>query len=102
MFIIYHSHTLVYLNAPYAIIVSKIIVFFQQTLKDVEHVYRDIAGFDMFYDEFKELCREAWKEKFTYFLINRLEVKNGKNTGFVMNLVRSIKSLIHKRIFFEN
>ena len=41
---------------------SNIIILFQQTLKDVEHLYRDIAGFDMSYDEFKSLCREAWKK----------------------------------------
>ena len=57
---------------------SNIIILFQQTLKDVEHIYRDIAGFDMSYDEFKSLCREAWKEKYNYLLINRLEDKNGK------------------------
>ena len=56
---------------------SNIIILFQQTLKDVEHIYRDIAGFDMSYDEFKSLCREAWKEKYNYFIINRLEDKNG-------------------------
>ena len=50
---------------------SNIIILFQQTLKDVEHIYRDIAGFDMSYDEFKSLCREAWKEKYNYLLINR-------------------------------
>ena len=57
---------------------SNIIILFQQTLKDVEHIYRDIAGFDMSHDEFKSLCREAWKEKYNYLLINRLEDKNGK------------------------
>ena len=56
---------------------SNIIILFQQTLKDVEHIYRDIAGFDMSYDEFKELCREAWRDKYNYLLINRLEDKNG-------------------------
>ena len=56
---------------------SNIIILFQQTLKDVEHIYRDIAGFDMSYDEFKELCREAWKEKYNYLFIKRLEDKNG-------------------------
>ena len=56
---------------------SNIIILFQQTLKDVEHIYRDIAGFDMSYEEFKELCREAWKEKYNYLLINRLEDKHG-------------------------
>ena len=47
MFIIYHSHTLIYLNAPYPI----------------------IPGFDMFYGEIKELCREAWQEKHNYLLL---------------------------------
>ena len=56
---------------------SNIIILFQQTLKDVEHIYRDIAGFDMSYDEFKSLCREAWRDKYNYLLINRLEDKNG-------------------------
>ena len=41
---------------------SNIIILFQQTLKDVEHIYRDNAGFDMSYEEFKQLCREAWKQ----------------------------------------
>ena len=56
---------------------SNIIFLFQQTLKDVEHIYRDIAGFDMSYEEFKELCREAWRERYNYLLISRLEDKNG-------------------------
>ena len=56
---------------------SNIIILFQQTLKAVEHIHRDIAGFDMSYEEFKSLCREAWNEKFNYLLINRLEDKNG-------------------------
>ena len=56
---------------------SNIIILFQQTLKDVEHIYRDIAGFDMSNDEFKSLCREAWRDNYNYLLINRLEDKNG-------------------------
>ena len=57
---------------------SNVIILFQQTLKDVQHIYTDIAGFDMSYDELKELCREAWRERYNYLLINRLEDKNGK------------------------
>ena len=57
---------------------SNIIILFQQTLKDVQHIYTDIAGFDMSYDEFKSLCKEAWRDKYNYLLINRLEDKNGK------------------------
>ena len=59
---------------------SNIIILFQQTLKDVQHIYTDIAGFHMSNDEFKELCREAWRERYNYLLINRLEDKNGKKT----------------------
>ena len=57
---------------------GNIIILFQQTLKDVQHIYTDIAGFDMSYDDFKELCREAWRERNNYLLINRLEGENGK------------------------
>ena len=56
---------------------SNIIILFQQTLKDVEHIYRDKAGFDMSNDEFKSLCREAWRDNYNYLLINRFEDKNG-------------------------
>ena len=58
MFIIYHGHTLIYIKEQNQK-QSKLLIVFQQTLKDVEHIYRDIAGFDMCYDEFKEECREA-------------------------------------------
>ena len=57
---------------------SNIIILFQQTLKDVENLYRDIAGFDMSYDEFKMLCREAWRDKYDYLEINRMENKKGE------------------------
>ena len=57
---------------------SNITILFQQTLKDVENIYRDIAGFDRSYEECKSLCREAWREKYNYLEINRLEDKNGQ------------------------
>ena len=57
---------------------SNIIILFQQTIEDVKHIYRDVAGFDMSYEEFKSLCREAWKEKYNYLEINMFEDKKGK------------------------
>ena len=56
---------------------SNIIILFQQTLKDVQHIYTDKAGFDMSYDEFKRLCKEEWRDKSNYLLLNRLKDKNG-------------------------
>ena len=50
---------------------SNKIILFIQTLKDVEHIYRDIAGYDMNYDEFKDLCRKSWEEDYNYICIDR-------------------------------
>ena len=45
---------------------SNKIILFNQTLKDIEHIYRDVAGYDMNYDEFKDLCRKSWDEGYNY------------------------------------
>ena len=47
------------------------IILFNQMLKDIEHVYRDVAGYDMNYDEFKDLCRKSWEEDYNYLYIDR-------------------------------
>ena len=46
-------------------------ILFKQTLKDIEHIYRDVAGYDMSYDEFKELCRKTWVEDYKCLCIDR-------------------------------
>ena len=46
-------------------------ILFNQTLKDIEHIYRDVAAYDMSYDEFKELCRKSWEEDYNYLCIDR-------------------------------
>ena len=50
---------------------SNKIILFNQTLKDMEHIYRDVAGFDMHYDELKELCRKSWEEDYNYLYFDR-------------------------------
>ena len=50
---------------------SNKIILFNQTLKDIEHIYRDVAGYDMSYDEFKELCRKSWEDDYNYLYIDR-------------------------------
>ena len=50
---------------------SNNINLFNQTLKDIEHIYRDVAGNDMNYDEFNELCRKSWEEDYNYLCIDR-------------------------------
>ena len=34
-------------------------------------MYRDVGGYDMSYDEFKELCRKSWEEDYNYLCIDR-------------------------------
>ena len=55
---------------------SNVIILFRQTLKDLQHLYSDIAGLDMSFNEFKGLCRGAWKEKDSYQEINIIEDEN--------------------------
>ena len=50
---------------------SNKIILFNQTLKDIEHIYRDVAGYDMNYDEFKDLCRKPWEDDYNYLCIDR-------------------------------
>ena len=55
---------------------SNKILLFNQTLKDIEHIYRDVAGYDMNYDEFKELCRKPGKEDYNYLCIDRYKQRD--------------------------
>ena len=52
------------------------LILFKQTLRDVQSMYYDIRAFDMIYDEFKEMCRVAWSEKFNYLCIDMTKNKN--------------------------
>ena len=41
-------------------------------------MYHDIGAFDMIYDEFREMCRVAWGEKFNYLYIDMIRKNEGK------------------------
>ena len=50
---------------------SNKIILFNQTLKDIEYLYGDVAGYEMNYDEFKEICRKSWEEDYKYLYTDR-------------------------------
>ena len=52
------------------------LILFKQTLGDVQGMYYDIGAFGMKYDEFKEMCRVAWCEKFNYLCIEMTKKKD--------------------------
>ena len=56
--------------------ISDRLILFKQTLRDVKSVYHDNGAFDMVNDEFKEMCGDAWSEKFNYLCINMTKNKN--------------------------
>ena len=67
-----------YLSQPYLDLPKRTIlnnsnkfILFSQTLKDIEQIYRDVAGYDMSYDEFKELCRKSWEEVYIYLCVDK-------------------------------
>ena len=63
---------------------SNKIILFNQTLKNIEHTYRDIGGYDMSYDEFKQLCRKSWDEYYNNLCIDRPIRRNKEDIVFVM------------------
>ena len=69
---------------------SNKIFLFNQTLKDIEHIYRDVAGYDMNYDEFNELCRKSWEEDYNYLYIDRSKKRDQGNIVFVMKAKQHI------------
>ena len=48
-------------------------------------MYHDIGAFEMVYDEFKEMCRVAWSEKFNYLCIDMTKKNKGKYRIFNEN-----------------
>ena len=52
------------------------LILFKQTLRDVQSMYYDIGGYDMKYDEFKEMCHKAWSERYNYLCIDMTKSKN--------------------------
>ena len=47
------------------------LVLFQQNKKSLEHLYRDEAGSDMDQKEFEALCKEAWKKKHSFLVVDK-------------------------------
>ena len=52
-----------YFYVPIRTLRKKQYYLFQQTLKIVEQLNKDIAGFDMSYEELKHLCTKTFNEK---------------------------------------
>ena len=63
-----------YFDLPMRTITKKVkITLFNQTLKDIENKYREVGGYDMRYDDNKQVCRKSWEEVYNYLCFDRSE-----------------------------
>ena len=75
-------------------------ILFKQTLRDVQSMYYDIGAYDMNYDEFKQMCHEAWDERFNNLCIDMTKNKNeGKYRIFKENKNTYIECICETEAF---
>ena len=51
--------------------ISNKVILFNQTLRNIGNVYRDVSRYDVNYDEFKQVFRKPWEEEYKQFCIDR-------------------------------
>ena len=79
---------------------SNKIIRFNQTLKDIEHIYRDFSGYDMSYDEFEDLCRKSWDEEYNYLCIDRCKKRyQGRYCTYNENKSSYIECTLETKLF---
>ena len=81
--------------------ISNKIFLSNQTLKDIENIYRDVGGYDMSYDDFKQLCRGTWKEEYNHLCIDRSKRQIEDDFLFVMKAKTLKFYVILKRRLFD-
>lgn len=58
---------------------SNFIVLFKQDEMNLRHAYDDHVNTDMLWQTFLELCRECWKEKYGFVVINKeVDINKGR------------------------
>ena len=72
------------------------LIVFKQTLRDVESRHKDFVGYDLTNCELKEMCRNAWSERFNFLCIELTRNKKMK-----VNIVYSMEAKIHKQNVFQ-
>ena len=73
-----------------------------QTPKDIENSYRDVDGYDMSYDEFKQLCRKSWEVENNYPCIDRSEKRDQRRYCIFMKAKTHLLNVFRRRTFFKD
>ena len=76
---------------------SNKVFLFNQTLKGIANVYRDVGGYDMSHDE---VCRKSWEEDYIYLCVMKKYAENhGKKIIFIFVMI-DLKKEIGEDIVF--
>lgn len=55
------------------------LILFKQDGTNLKHVYNDHVNTDMSYEKFNELCRECWRRKYGFVMIDKdSAIRNGR------------------------
>lgn len=82
-----HNHIdSIYIGQTYSKIPKQLIrdnvnllVIFKQDETNLKHIYNEHVGVDMSYDKFKQICKRAWNEKYSFLVINKdQDLNNGR------------------------
>lgn len=58
---------------------ANIIIMFKQDELNLKHIYKDHVGSDMSFEMFQNLCKECWRDKYGFVVINKDdEISNGR------------------------
>ena len=63
---------------------ANLLIMFKQDGTNLKHVYNDHVNTDMSYEDFSELCRTCWQQKYGFLVIDKdSSLTNGRyRTGF--------------------
>jgi hypothetical protein len=61
---------------------ANLLVLFKQDDKNLQHVYQDHVNTDMTFEQFKNMCRLCWKDKFGFLVIDKERDEGRYRKGF--------------------
>lgn len=82
-----HNHIdSIYIGQTYSKIPKQLIrdnvnllVIFKQDETNLKHIFNEHVGVDMTFEKFKMICKNAWKDKYSFLVINKdQEINNGR------------------------
>ena len=53
---------------------TNLIILFKQDDRNLKHVYNDHVNTDMKYDTCKNMCAEAWKDRYGFLVVDKLSL----------------------------